>query len=342
MPELAVIRRGGFVESRHHGTVAVLGPGGADLLTLGDAAAAILPRSAVKPLQALACLTAGASLADEELAVAAGSHTGEDRHVEVVRRLLERAGLDPDALGCPPDWPEHEATRHALLRAGGGPERIRMNCSGKHAAMLLACAPNGWDVAGYLDPEHPLQRHVADTVRQATAEPVRHVTVDGCGAPLYGVTVRGLARAFHRLAVAPAGSADAAVAAAMRGHPFFVGGAPHQNSDAMRLVPGLLAKGGAEGVIAMAAASGEAVAVKVSDGNPRATTLIALAALEAAGVDVSAARDLTDLPVLGGEKRVGGISLGHDLAQAVAAATRNGTTGHGAARHGAVRNGTAR
>ncbi|WP_152188753.1 asparaginase [Georgenia satyanarayanai] len=316
MPELAAVRRGGFTESRHVGTVVVLGRDGEDLLVLGDGGTAILPRSTVKPVQALACLTAGAPLAGEELAIAAGSHTGEDRHVAVVRRLLERAGLSEEHLGCPVDWPEHEATRERLLAAGAGRTRVRMNCSGKHAAMLLACVTNGWSVEGYLDADHPLQRHVARTLEELSGEPLAHVTVDGCGAPLFGLSVRGLARAFHRLATSPAGSPEAQVAEAMRTHPFFVGGEPHSNSDAMRLVPGLLAKGGAEGVIGMAAPTGEAVALKVDDGNPRATTLVALHALESVGVDVSGAAELRDLPVLGGGERVGEIVVGADLQRA--------------------------
>lgn len=323
MPELATVFRGGFPESSHEGTVVVLDQDGQDALSLGDPDIAILPRSTVKPLQALACLRAGATLRGEELAIAAGSHTGEDRHVAVVRRLLDRAGLTEDDLGCPVDWPEHEPTRERLLAAGVPRERVRMNCSGKHAAMLLACTTNGWDVASYLEPAHPLQRLVAQTVKDLTGEPVQHVTIDGCGAPLFGVTVRGLARAFHRLATAAANTPEALVAEAMRTHPFYVGGDPHQNSDAMRLIPGLLAKGGAEGVIAMAAPTGEAVALKVADGNPRATTLIALAALSAVGVDVSSAGTLMDLPVLGGGQRVGEIALGADLSRAVNARTAN-------------------
>jgi L-asparaginase II len=312
--ELAVVRRGGFVESRHTGHLVVLDREGDEAVVLGSADQVILPRSTVKPLQALACLRAGAPLSGEEVAIASGSHTGEDRHVEVVRRLLARAGLDERALGCPDDWPEHEPTRRTLLARGARPDRLRMNCSGKHAAMLLACAVQGWDTAGYLDPGHPLQLLVREVVEQMTGEPVRHVTVDGCGAPLFGVTVGALAQSFRRLVLADPGSEADVVATAMRTHPFFVGGDPHPNSDAMRLLPGLLSKGGAEGVIAMAAPTGEAVALKVADGNPRATTLVALAALRAAGVDVTAAGPLMDLPLLGGGTRVGEIDLGADVA----------------------------
>lgn len=321
LAELAIVRRSGVIESRHLGSLLALDRDGGVVASLGDPDAAILPRSTVKPAQALACLTAGASLENHELAIAAGSHTGEDEHVRVVREILGRAGLDESALGCPADWPENSATRERMIREGEGPTPIRMNCSGKHAAMLLAAATNGWDTAGYLDPHHPLQRHVRETMAELTGVGVEHDAVDGCGAPLFSTTVRGIAHLFRRLVLAPTGTPEFAVAQAMRAYPFYVGGTGHQNSLTMTLVPGALAKGGAEGVIGVAAATGESVAMKIVDGSPRATTLIALEVLGAMGVDVSRAGELRTLPVLGGGVRVGEIAPGADL-EAVATAIR--------------------
>ncbi len=310
--ELAVVRRSSVVESRHFGSLVAIGGDGSIAARLGDADASVLPRSTVKPLQALACLVAGAELSGPELAIAGGSHTGEDAHVAVVQAMLQRVGLDDSFLGCPVDWPEDEETRNRLIAGGRSRARIRMNCSGKHAAMLAACVVNGWDVATYLDPTHPLQQMVRATFERL-AGAVKHVAVDGCGAPLFSTSLEGMARAFRAFVMAPPGSPERAVADAMRGNPFFVGGHPHANSDAMLQVHGLLAKGGAEGVIAAAAATGEAVSMKIIDGNPRATTLIALTVLGALGVDVSGASALMDLPVLGGGVRVGEITAGQDL-----------------------------
>ncbi|MGN6426627.1 MAG: asparaginase [Leifsonia sp.] len=314
--ELAAVRRSGLIESRHFGSLVALAPDGSALLELGDPDAVVLPRSTVKPLQALACLTAGAELAGPELAIAAGSHTGEDEHVRVVRDLLARAGVGEDALGCPVDRPEDEGTFERMVRAGEPRARVRMNCSGKHAAMLLAAAGNGWPTADYLDPAHPLQRHVRETMAAVTGVPVGHDAIDGCGAPLFGTTVRGIARAFGRLVTAADGTPERAVADAMRTHPFYVGGSGHQNSTLMETVPGALAKGGAEGVIGVAAPDGTAVAMKIIDGSPRATTLLALRVLEALGTDIAGATALVDLPVLGGGVPVGRIEVGADLADA--------------------------
>lgn len=317
LAELAVVTRSGLIESRHFGSLVAVDPSGAPLLELGLPDAVVLPRSTVKPLQALACLTAGAPLAGPELAIAAGSHTGEDEHVRVVRAILERAGLDESALGCPVDRPEDEGTFERLVRAGEPRARIRMNCSGKHAAMLLACAVNGWSTHDYLETAHPLQQHVRSTMAELTGVPVGLDAIDGCGAPLFGTTVRGVAQAFRALVQADADSPAGLVAAAMREHPFYVGGSGHQNSTLMETVPGALAKGGAEGVIGVAAADGTAVSMKIVDGSPRATTLLALRVLEALGTNVSGATALTDLPVLGGGVPVGSIEVGHDLATAL-------------------------
>ena len=310
LAELAVVTRSGLVESRHLGSLLALDADGAVALSLGDVDATVLPRSTTKPLQATACLSVGAPLSGPEVAIAAGSHTGEDAHVAVVRELLDRAGLDELALQCPADWPEDEDTRSRLVRAGEPRSAVRMNCSGKHAAMLLACAVNDWSTDDYLDPGHPLQQRVAEVTAEQTGGPVRHVAVDGCGAPLFGTTVRGLATAFRALVQAPAESPAGVVAAAMRAHPEFVGGSGHANTELMRAVPGALAKGGAEGVIGVAGPDGQAVSMKVVDGSPRATTLVALHVLAGLGVDVSGAAPLTTAAVLGGGVPVGEIAPG--------------------------------
>ncbi|MGQ5262232.1 asparaginase [Micromonospora sp. ZYX-F-536] len=322
--ELARVVRNGFVESRHYGSVVVLAPDGTVARAAGVPDEPVLPRSTLKPVQALACSVAAAGglgggdrLTGPALALAAGSHTGDDRHVEVVRAMLADAGLTEDALGCPVDWPEDEPTRDRLIRAGGQRERIRMNCSGKHAAMLVACVARSWSTHDYLDPEHPLQRETAATVARLAGTPIAHVAVDGCGAPLFGLPLTGLARTFQALVTAPAGSHEERVAQAMRQHPEYVGGwHGHPNTDLMRALPGVLAKGGAEGVLAVATPDGHAVAVKVVDGSPRATTAVVLAALDAVGVPVGGADALRRVPVLGGGEPVGAVTAAIDWTRA--------------------------
>ncbi|NDU74802.1 asparaginase [Actinomadura sp. DSM 109109] len=301
---LAEVVRNGFAESRHYGSVAGVAPDGSLAHARGAAGETVLPRSTTKPFQALACLRAGAPLDGERLAIAAGSHTGEDFHVKAVEGILADAGLDAGALRCPPSWPEDAATRDALVRAGEGESRVRMNCSGKHAAMLAACAANGWPLDTYLDPEHPLQRLVRQVMADCAGEDPAPVAIDGCGAPLFGLTLTGLARAARSLVLSEEARP---VADAMRAHPEYVGGTGHVNTELMRALPGSVVKGGAEGVLVAATAEGRAVAVKVIDGSPRATTAIALRALAALGADTTQADPLGTVPVLGGGRPVGEI-----------------------------------
>ena len=307
--ELAAVVRGGFVESRHFGIAVAVDPRGTPIVAVGDVDAVVLPRSTTKPLQAVGCIVAGASLSGEETAITAGSHTGEDRHVAVVDRMLASAGLDRGALRCPPDLPQDEETRNRLIAAGIGPSRVLMNCSGKHAAMLAATVATGNDASDYLDPAGPVQKAVTAEIERLTGATTGIVTVDGCGAPLVGVPLRGLAVSFGRLATAAEGTAEHQVAEAMRQFPEHVGGRGHQNSLVMQALPGVIAKGGAEGVIAMAAPDGHAVAVKVIDGNQRATTALGLMLLSMCGVDVTSAAELLEVPVLGGGQPVGAIEL---------------------------------
>lgn len=304
---LAEVVRSGFTESVHFGSVAGLGPDGALALSRGAVEEPMLPRSSAKPFQALACLTSGAPLDGSRLAIAAGSHTGEDFHVALVGAMMDEAGLGLSALGCPADWPEDEPARHALIRSGEGRSRARMNCSGKHAAMLLACAASGWDTASYLTPSHPLQERVRSAVQRLSGEQSPHTAVDGCGAPLFAMSLAGLARGVRALVTAPRDTPERAVADAMRSFPEYVGGTGHLNTELMRALPGSLVKGGAEGVLVAATAEGHAVAVKVVDGGPRATSAIALAALAALGADVTGAEAFTTVPVLGGGRPVGEI-----------------------------------
>ncbi|MFD5830918.1 asparaginase [Lentzea sp. NPDC060358] len=293
---LAEVTRSGFVESLHHGSVVGLLPSGETGISLGSVEDVVLPRSCLKPFQALACLSAGAPLAGPALAIAAGSHTGEDRHAELVVRVL--GGLPGGALRCPASWPEDEQTRQRLSE----PSRMRMNCSGKHAAMLAACVAARWPTRTYLEPAHPLQQKVLRTVEELSGETVVHTAVDGCGAPVYGVSLHGLARAMQGLVRTP-------VAEAMRRFPEYVGGTGHVNTVVMQLLPDVVAKGGAEGVLVLATAAGHAVAVKVLDGSPRATTAIGLTALAALGYDVSPAGEHLSVPVLGGGQVVGEVRV---------------------------------
>jgi L-asparaginase II len=305
-PVLVEVVRSGFLESVHRGAVVVVGPDGEVRWSAGDVARPVLPRSANKPVQATTYLASGwRPRSGEELAIAAGSHAGEDGHRDLAVGILAAAGLEPAALGCPPALPGHEPTRAAWLVAGREPERAAFNCSGKHAAMLATCVAAGWPTDGYLDPRHPLQQAIEARLSAAAGEPVAAVVVDGCGAPQHGLSLTGLARGVGSLVAAADGTPERAVADAMRAHPWCVAGTGREDTDLMTVVPGLLVKGGADGVHVAAVPGLGAVALKLDDGGDRGRMPVLAAALGRLGVDAGSLDRWAVAPVTGGDGVVG-------------------------------------
>jgi len=306
-PVVAHVLRSGFVESVHHGSVVALDTDGSTLLAVGDVAGPMFPRSSSKPIQALAMLRGGLDLDGELLALTAGSHSGEPFHLEGARRILAGAGLTEQDLQNTPDLPYEESERNVWIAAGREATSLSQNCSGKHSAMLATCVAAGWDTATYLDPSHPLQQLMAQTLADLAGEPAAAVGVDGCGAPVMAVSLTGLARAFSRLATAPSGTCEARVAAAIRAYPQWLGGTRRDVTALIRGVPGLIAKDGAESVYAVGLADGRAVALKIADGGQRARPVVMAAALRRLGIEADVLDELAHAPVLGHGQQVGSV-----------------------------------
>jgi L-asparaginase II len=325
---LAEVVRSGFVEGYHRGSVVVLDAAGKPAAAAGDVLGPVFPRSANKPMQAVGMLRAGFAPAEPaDLALAAASHRGEPMHIQRVRAMLRTAGLTEDALACPPDLPLDPQARRDVLAAGAGEQRILMNCSGKHAAMLVTCLAAGWPTAGYRAPDHPLQVALRATVEELAGdhsgsprgarrrragvveEPIGGVGVDGCGAPVFALSLSGLAAAYLRLVDAPAGTPERTVADAMRACPELVSGTGADDAVLMRGLPGVLAKGGAEGVLAVAVPGVGAVAIKVDDGAMRPRMPVLAGALRRLGVD-AAVLDQLAAHADGVEQRGGGEVVG--------------------------------
>ncbi|MDQ1608664.1 MAG: hypothetical protein QOE16_1396 [Microbacteriaceae bacterium] len=314
--ELAVVERSGFIESRHVGSAIVLDAGGDVIRTLGNTTAPIFPRSSMKPFQALAVLGSGVALSGPAAVLATASHAATPAHVSVVRGLLAQADLTDAALRCPSDWPLDSGARDDLIRNGVAKQPLYMNCSGKHASMLLACVQNGWPTESYLDPQHPLQLQIRDVVERLTGEKVTATGVDGCGAPVHAMSLSALARGIHRIATASESSPfalyrnAAVLRRAVLENGWAIDGPGRANTVVIERL-GVFAKGGAEGVMIMAAPDGTTVALKMLDGSLRAATIVALALLADAGAlqhaDVDAVRPELDLTVHGGGEPVGSI-----------------------------------
>jgi L-asparaginase II len=295
-PELLVeVTRGGEVESRHYGHVAVVDADGRVVFSLGDPDFPTYPRSSLKPLQALAGIARGTadrfSFTDAEIAVTCASHSAEPRHIEAVGRILAKIAATEDDLRCGPHPVPYIPSRNQLIREGREPTRIYNNCSGKHSGMLALARVLGAPLAGYWDADHPVQQQIQRMLHEAADTDLAQLTwgVDGCGVPTYRMPLSHLALGFARLAT-PERLGDQAggerIVKAMNAEPEMVRGEGGFDSVLMRAVPGLvISKGGAEGCHAIGVVgAGLGLAVKVEDGSARPLEPVVLAVLRRLGI----------------------------------------------------------
>jgi L-asparaginase II len=305
-PVVVEVVRNGFVESVHRGRVAITNPDGSLASSVGADFAPMYPRSVNKPLQAVGMLRAGLDLDGELLALVCASHSGEAFHLDGVRRILAMSGLDESALQMPAEWPVDQQVREDAIRNGVAKSSLAMNCSGKHAGMIRTTVLNGGDVATYRDPDHPTQLAIVQAIDDLAHEQATNLAIDGCGAPLYAISLYALARAFGRIASATEGP-EHRVATAIRSYPEYVSGTRRDELELHRAIPGLMAKAGAESVYAIGLADGRGVAIKISDGNPRARPVAMAGVLKRLGFDHETLDTHASGPVLGAGERVGEI-----------------------------------
>ena len=290
-PIVVEVTRGGLVESRHRGAVAVVDAAGTKVFSAGDVARPVFPRSGVKPLQALPLVESGAAdqfgLSDEELALCCASHSGEPAHVGGVERILAKAGFDVSALACGTHWPASQSAAAALARTGA-PSALHNNCSGKHAGFLTLARAMAIDSIGYWRPDHPVQQRVHAVLEDLAevALPQECRAIDGCSVPTWALPLHNLALAFAKFGsgrgLAPARAAAAArLFAACVKEPWYVAGSGRFCTKVMQLLGSqALMKTGAEGVMCAALpAPGLGIAVKCDDGAGRAAEVLMAAAL---------------------------------------------------------------
>ncbi len=274
--------RGGRVESQHQGALAVVDAAGRLIAQVGDAQLVSYLRSSAKPFQLLPLVESGGAerlgFTDTELAVMAGSHSGEPQHVATVQSILSKIGLNAGALQCGIHAPLSASAARALRQAGQEPTVLHNNCSGKHAGMLAQAVDRGLNTHNYLDPDHPIQLAIKQRLAELGGIAVDDIGVgiDGCSAPCFAMPLRASALAFARLAEAGSGRQEVnslgRVARAMMAHPEMVAGEGRLDTDLMRVVPGrAVSKGGAEGYhgagFLRPDGSAWGLAIKIADGD---------------------------------------------------------------------------
>lgn len=293
-----LVWRGSEIESRHEIHAALAETDGSLPATVGDPGRQAFLRSAAKPIQLLPLVEDGLverfGFSGAEIAVMAASHNGERSHVDAVRSILDKVGLEPALLQCGPHEPFHPPATAALRESGEPVTALHNNCSGKHAGMLAVCHAHGWPLATYCEPDHPLQRRILRRLSELAGveEASIGVAIDGCGAPTFALPVSAMALAFARLARADGERGDEQARAvgtvfdAMAANPWYVAGAGRLCSDLMsRAGRKVVVKTGAEGVyVAALREAGRGIALKVGDGAKRAQDPALVALLAGAGV----------------------------------------------------------
>jgi L-asparaginase II len=297
---LLEVVRNEMVESIHSGHLLITDKAGKSILELGDLDSLIYPRSAIKAIQAAAMVRAGLKVSPRQLALICASHAGSSEHLEVATSILAGAGLGEKDLQNTKDKPLGISER--LAWAEREPTSLAANCSGKHAGMLATCRVNGWDISNYKDPSHPLQQLIKREFENLTGTEINKVGIDGCGAPLFALSLRDLANAFRNL-VQSSDDIYKQVINACRSNPIMVAGLGRLPTILMLKVAGLFVKDGAEGVMVIATDSGEVIVWKLSEGSQRGAATLALASLSHLQIEVELEREV----VLGGGKVVGEI-----------------------------------
>ena len=263
---LAEVTRGGIVESLHLGHLIVLNSDGTTYLSKGSPELAFYPRSAVKSLQASGMLKAGLTVSDEELAIICASHSGHQIHIDLVTKMLEKRSIPLSALKNATDKPLGEKEKISWGDKPG--TQLSQNCSGKHAGMLITCLQNGWDLGTYLEMNHPLQIAIKNEIELLAGEKVSASTFDGCGAPLFAISLTGLARAISTVVKSNEAIYKQIVNACTE-YPELVAGEGRLTTRMMRAVSGLFMKEGAEGIEVCALSDGRVIAIKIIDGSWR-------------------------------------------------------------------------
>jgi L-asparaginase II len=297
-PIVVEILRGGVRESAHRAAVAVCDGEGRLVLALGDVERPVFPRSAVKAIQALPLIESGAAdrfgLSDAEIALACASHSGEPAHVETAASALRKAGRDEGCLECGAHWPTHETAARVLAASGRQPDQRHNNCSGKHAGFICVACAEGVDPAGYVRPEHTVQRQVRAALEDVTGVSLEGAPmgIDGCSIPTFAIPLRALARGFARYGTGHGLSVDRAraaarIRAACAAHPFMVAGSGSFDTRVMEaLRERAFIKTGAEGVYCGCLPElGLGVAIKADDGAGRAAETV-MAAIILAFLDL--------------------------------------------------------
>lgn len=292
MAIVAKTYRGNIIDLTHIGHIAVVDYTGKILYKYGNPERVTFARSSAKPIQAIPVLESGAveeyGITDKEIAIFCASHNGESFHVDAVRSILKKAGLNEDYLQCGSHYPLASYVTEEMKSKGITPENIHCNCSGKHSGMLITCKYYGEDLYTYYKPEHPVQKRIMKTISEVCEydEDKILTAVDGCGVPVHAMPLYKFAQGFARLSKPDVFSADREkvirrITSAMTKYPEMVAGTDRICTDLMKVCGDrLFAKGGAAAYYAVGLKDkGIGITFKIEDGNSKIVPAVVLETL---------------------------------------------------------------
>lgn len=310
---LVAVTRGDIVESIHFGGFIIVDSHGKILALQGAKDLLTYPRSSMKPFQLLPFIEHGGieafGFTEQEIAIMCASHSGTDLHVSVLKGMHEKIGSTENDLGCGIHWPGDAWTRQTMRAAGETPTPFRHNCSGKHTGMLAHAKLRNLEIGTYLDPDHPIQVSIRETLAEMLEmnPAALPLGIDGCSAPVYGIPITNMARAIAKIAdpisLSPSRAAACKkITSAMMNYPVMVAGPGKFDTDLMTAAKGkVFSKGGAEGYqvigvmpnVVNQGSPGLGIAIKISDGDAagRARAFVALSLLKALGIFDDAAME---------------------------------------------------
>jgi L-asparaginase II len=281
------VTRGDIVESIHFGAIAIADSQGRLLYSYGDPQVVAFLRSSAKPFQALPFVERGGvehfGFTPRELALSCSSHETAQIHLDAVKALQEKIGIQESYLQCGPHLPgDPQMLKHVIIH-NITPTANFNNCSGKHTAMLAHAKMRGLPLETYLERAHPIQQDILTTFAEMCSIEREEVELgtDGCSAPNFAVPLLNAALGFARLCdpvSLPETRAAACrkITSAMTSHSEMVSGFGEFDCELMKAGNGkILTKRGAEGFQAIGLLPGAlgpdshglGIAFKVSDGD---------------------------------------------------------------------------
>ncbi|MEB3702182.1 Asparaginase [Candidatus Bealeia paramacronuclearis] len=296
-PILVISSRVHYPESQHRGAIAVVNAAGKVVYSVGDIETPIFPRSASKLFQVLPLIESGAvdayHLGQEEIALACGSHNGEDTHVQIGEKWLQKINKNENILACGTHRPMGKKAVQELIKKHQSPTPLHNACSGKHLGFITTALHRGEDPQEYISRQHPTQKRVEHTLSEITnfeTSTAPHA-IDGCEIPVIAIPLYNLAWGMANLADPKSlpyvrQKAIHLVIDSLKNHPNLIAGDGAFDTELIRATEGrIIAKMGASGTyVAFSSEHALGIALKIDDGNIKAAEIAMIHILEELGL----------------------------------------------------------